>query len=152
MLSHYLRNHIGQFWNDVICEQPLRHMSYLNLILQLLSLSACFLSPWLVSVIMSWLEIICSCNTGSWVCRVVSSSDNIGRWQCHIGWHSECSSRSSSYMSLSSNIRFFVLRENLGQATFGLLRNGIICGGASRLCFRTRTLRGRFWKLSFFIQ
>ena len=23
MLSHYLKNHIGQFWNDVICEQPL---------------------------------------------------------------------------------------------------------------------------------
>jgi len=22
-LSHYLKNHIGQFWNDVICEQPL---------------------------------------------------------------------------------------------------------------------------------
>ena len=21
--SHYLKNHIGQFWNDVICEQPL---------------------------------------------------------------------------------------------------------------------------------
>ena len=24
MLSHYLKNHIGQFWNDVICEQPLK--------------------------------------------------------------------------------------------------------------------------------
>ena len=23
MLSHYLKNHIGQFWNDVISEQPL---------------------------------------------------------------------------------------------------------------------------------
>ena len=23
LLSHYLKNNIGQFWNDVICEQPL---------------------------------------------------------------------------------------------------------------------------------
>ena len=23
MLSHYLKNHVGHFWNDVICEQPL---------------------------------------------------------------------------------------------------------------------------------
>ena len=22
LLSHYWKNHIGQFWNDVICEQP----------------------------------------------------------------------------------------------------------------------------------
>ena len=25
MLSHYLKDHIGQFWNDVISEQPLTH-------------------------------------------------------------------------------------------------------------------------------
>ena len=28
--SHYLKNHIGQFWNDVICEQPLRELGAVN--------------------------------------------------------------------------------------------------------------------------
>ena len=30
MLSHYLKNHIGQFLNDVISEQPLNEISILN--------------------------------------------------------------------------------------------------------------------------
>ena len=28
MLSHHLKNLIGQFWDDVICEQPLRDMIF----------------------------------------------------------------------------------------------------------------------------